>query len=199
MRNIIKDDVATGNMSFILVVILISVLVAGAMSNILTIGVNEVLGVHNDNVDGGTASTQTEENLIFAKNIFKMLGLLTLIGGIVWGKVHSTLENTTVDATLFVGSIIVMYLFAFLSMTLVLSMGMTLDTILPAFDSLNIIDTTGSSWDTVPDGSKTVSIIYMVCQIPLFIGIIAFFLGAVRRTGGETSTEVQDFQEQGFD
>lgn len=200
MKSIITNTDATGNMAYIIPLILIGVvLVAGSLSTVLAVGVNEILSVHNINVDAGTASQQTQDNIIFTKNIFRMLGLITVIGALIWGKVNSREESTFVNAYVFIGSIITMYLFTIFTMILVLAFGTMLDIMLPIFEGLSTtIDISSTSWSTVPDGSFAVSLVYFICQLPMLLGILVFLLSAIRRTTGE-SFDVSTYQTQGVD
>ena len=194
MKSILQDDRAYGNMSFVVVVAFISILLAGGMANILTIGVNTVFTVHNSQVDAGTATQQTADNLTFAKNTFTMLSLLTIIGVLVWAKMHSSVENTTLDATLLLGSVVAMYLMTFFSMVLVLGFGMTLDIFTFVVDQTGLHDNLSASWAGVQDDTEPIiSIVYVLCQLPCIVGIFAFFMNAVRKTVGE-SVDYSDYQ-----
>ena len=199
MKSILQDDRAYGNMSFVVVVAFISILLAGGMANILTIGVNTVFTVHNSQVDAGTATQQTADNLTFAKNTFTMLSLLTIIGVLVWAKMHSSVENTTLDATLLLGSVVAMYLMTFFSMVLVLGFGMTLDIFTFVVDQTGLHDNLSASWAGVQDDTEPIiSIVYVLCQLPCIVGIFAFFMNAVRKTVGE-SVDYSDYQLSGED
>ena len=199
MKSILQDDRAYGNMSFVVVVAFISILLAGGMANILTIGVNTVFTVHNSQVDAGTATQQTADNLTFAKNTFTMLSLLTIIGVLVWAKMHSSVENTTLDATLLLGSVGAMYLMTFFSMVLVLGFGMTLDIFTFVVDQTGLHDNLSASWAGVQDDTEPIiSIVYVLCQLPCIVGIFAFFMNAVRKTVGE-SVDYSDYQLSGED
>lgn len=185
MMEILYDDRAYGNMSFVGVVVVLSILLAGGMANILTIGVNTVFTVHNSQVDAGTATQQTADNIIFAKNVFRMLSILTIVGVLIWAKMHSSIENTTTDATLLFGSVVVMYVMTFISMVLVLAFGMTLDIFTFVVDQAGIHDNLSASWAGVQDNtSPIISIVYALCQLPGIVGIFAFFMNAVRKTTG---------------
>ena len=200
IKNLVDDDRAYGNMSFVVVVAFIAILLAGGMANILTIGVNIVFDIHNDQVDAGMATQQTADNLKFAKNTFTMLSILTIIGVLVWAKMHSGIESTTTDATLLLGSVVVMYLMAFLSMCLVLSFGMTLDIFTFVIDDVGLHDNLSESWDGVQDETiPVISLIYTVCQLPCIVGIFAFFMNAVRKTRGEEAATFSDYQMTGED
>ena len=195
-----EDDRAYGNMSFVVVVAFIAILLAGGMANILTIGVNIVFDIHNDQVDAGMATQQTADNLKFAKNTFTMLSFLTIFGVLVWAKMHSGIESTTTDATLLLGSVVVMYVMAFLSMCLVLSFGMTLDIFTFVIDDAGLHDNLSESWDGVQDETiPVISLIYTVCQLPCIVGIFAFFMNAVRKTRGEEAATFSDYQMTGED
>ena len=199
MKSILQDDRAYGNMSFVVVVAFISILLAGGMANVLTIGVNTVFTIHNDQVDAGTATQQTADNLTFTKNTFTMLSLLTIIGVLVWAKMHSSIENTTLDATLLIGSVVGMYLMTFLSMIFVLSFGMTLDIFTFVVDQAGLHDNLSTSWAGVQDNtSPIISLVYVLCQLPMLVGVFAFFMNAVRKTVGE-SVEYSDYQMTGED
>lgn len=199
MKQLLQDDRAYGNMSFVIVVALLSILLAGGMANILTMGVNVVFNVHNDQVADGTATQQTADNLTFAKNIFTMLSLLTIIGVLVWAKMHSSIENTTTDATLLLGSVTVMYLLTFLSMCSVLAFGMTLDIFTFVVDDAGLHDNLSTSWNGIQDATNPIiSLVYVVCQLPAMVGIFAFFMNAVRKTTGEVET-YSDYQMTGED
>ena len=199
MKSILQDDRAYGNMSFVVVVAFISILLAGGMANVLTIGVNTIFTVHNSQVDAGTATQQTADNLTFAKNTFTMLSLLTIIGVLVWAKMHSSVENTTLDATLLLGSVVAMYLMTFFSMVLVLGFGMTLDIFTFVVDQTGLHDNLSASWAGVQDDTEPIiSIVYVLCQLPCIVGIFAFFMNAVRKTVGE-SVEYSDYQLSGED
>ena len=199
MKSILQDDRAYGNMSFVVVVAFISILLAGGMANILTIGVNTVFTVHNSQVDAGTATQQTADNLTFAKNTFTMLSLLTIIGVLVWAKMHSSVENTTLDATLLLGSVVAMYLMTFFSMVLVLGFGMTLDIFTFVVDQTGLHDNLSASWAGVQDDTEPIiSIVYVLCQLPCIVGIFAFFMNAVRKTVG-TAVDYSEYQMTGED
>ncbi|MFA5248746.1 MAG: hypothetical protein WC415_06085 [Patescibacteria group bacterium] len=200
MKDLLHDDRAYGNMSFVIVVILLALLLAGGMSNILTKGVNVVIEVNNDNVANNMSSQQTSENLEFSKNTFKMISFLTILGVLVWAKMHSTQENTTVDATLLFGSVIVMYFMCFISMIMVLSFGMTLDVFFIAIGDTGLNETlNGTVWQGTNDTPMAVSIVYFICQLPCFVGILAFFMNAVRRTQGEQVEDIGSYQLTGED
>jgi len=186
-------------MSFVVVVVFLSILTAGGMANLLTVGVNIVFNIHNDQVDAATATQQTADNLIHAKNTFTILSLLTITGVLVWAKMHSTVENIYVNATLLIGSIVVMYVMCFLSMVLVLGFGMTLDIFSFVMDTGGFHDNLSPNWDGVQDKtSPIISLVYLFCQLPCFVGILAFFMNAVRRTTGE-NVDYSDYQLSGED
>lgn len=198
MKQFIQDDKAYGNLFFIIATMVIAVLISGVMTNVLTVGVNTVIDINNDNVDAGITSLQTSNNIEFAKNVFTGLGLLTLLGSFLWAKLHSNSQNQIVDATLFIGSVGVMYIFSFLSMVLVLAFGMTLDTLFIVFNDAGVYDNIPVAWQGVPDGSIAVSIVYVLCHIFTFIGIFAFFMGVVRKSFGE-SVQYDEYQTQAVD
>jgi len=199
MKTLLNDDRAFGNMSFVVVVAFLSILLAGGMANILTIGVNTVFTVHNSQVDAGTATQQTADNLLFAKNTFRMLSILTILGVLIWAKMHSAIESTTTDATLLLGSVVVMYIMAFLSMVLVLGFGMTLDIFTFVVDQTGLHDNLSASWAGVQDDTQPIiSIVYVLCQLPCIVGIFAFFMNAVRKTTG-TSVDYSEYQITGED
>lgn len=199
MKSLLQDDRAYGNMSFVVVVALLALLMAGGMANLLTYGVNVVFTMHNNNVDDGMATAQTASNLEFAKNTFRLLSVLTILGVLVWAKMHSNIENTNVDATLLVGSVVVMYVMSFVSMCLVLGFGMTLDVFTITVQNAGLHDNLSASWDGVQDQViPIISIVYVACQLPCFVGIFAFFMNAVRKTTGE-SESFNDYQLSGAD
>lgn len=199
MKSLLQDDRAYGNMSFVVVVALLALLMSGGMANLLTFGTNVVFTLHNSNVDDGIATEQTASNLEFAKNTFRLLSVLTVLGVLVWAKMHSNIENTNVDATLLIGSVVAMYVLSFVSMCLVLAFGMTLDVFTITVQNAGLHDNLSASWDGVQDKTiPIISIVYLACQLPCFVGIFAFFMNAVRKTTGE-SVQYDNYQLSGED
>jgi hypothetical protein len=202
MRSFTRDNTATGNMAFIIPVILIGViLIAGSMSTALTIGINELLTIHNDFVDQGITSEQTSHNIMFIKNIFRILGVITIIGSLIWGKVHSTDTDTFVDASLLIGGILTMYLFTFFSMILVLVMGTSVDVLISGFTAMKTDMPLTPVWEAQSNSTIGVNVLYLACHIPMITGITVFILAAINRTTGESEydIEVSDYQNMPYD
>ncbi len=200
MKSLYHDEQATGNMSFLLPVFFIAIIISGVLFAGTTYGINEVIKIHNHNIEAGITSQQTADNISTAKDLNKLLGFIALIGIIVWTKNHSRLESTNTDAALLFSSIGGMFIAGFITIALILMGGMMLDTTTSVFNGntgVDIADTSfGELSGTVDDTKK---IAYASCYLPMFIGATLFLLNAVRKTTGVTPFQDEEFISAGID
>lgn len=194
MKPFLSDETATGNMSFVLPVVVIAFMYSCLLCVLLIGGVNVVLTIHNANVDSGMDSQLTADHMSTAKNLFMFDALLVFIGILMWGKIHQALESDYTDASVLIGGITGLYIATLTTMIMLLVVGNVLDI---SFDIFNTMDThigianrteTGfvEAIDMIENG-RTMS--YWLCYVPYVSGLILFYLTISRRTAGQTYTD----------
>ena len=185
--NMYKDDRATGNMSFILPVFFVALIFSGVLLSFNGYAINEILKVHNNNVDGGFSSQTTADNIHTAKQLNALMGIVSVIGIVVWVKNHSKMENTNTDAYMLLSSISGIYIGSLITLFFLLMGGMMIDTTANAMNSANTMDIQNTSFgaltDTVTDTRKIAD---AACYLPMFMGATLFLWNSVRKTTGET-------------
>lgn len=192
MRSIFQDTNATGNMSFISPVFILAFIFSGLLYAGTTVGINEILKIHNNNIADGTTSEETADAINLAKRINMLFWLFSFVGCIVWSKNHSTMENTAVDVAILFGSIGGMYISGFITMLLLLMGGMLMDTttaVMNVQSGINISATSFAQSIGLVDTTKKIA--FAACFLPVFLGVTLFLFNCVKRTTGTTYTEYQ--------
>lgn len=156
--------------SMIVIVIFLSVAFFGLVYSLFGYSINPVIESFNGLVDGGYLTEQTAHTFNISTGLWNMLPFFFIVGLVLWS--YERAKNPELSAYTFFGYLTLMLVGAYVTIMLVFSLGLPMDTITMGLEGTTLTDV-GPEWDVSGPRGIILSGFYYIL---LLIGYVSSLL-----------------------